>query len=463
MGGVFSSAANESSCRDKENVCMEEPSCICLTSDGSKDLFPENIPSTFTNHFSHPLVQDPDVTHTVRLRYIAINKAVLDSRPHSTSVSVYISEVEPQADGLKFTHRIGGFPKYSEEDVTDEEHTRRSRLVYRGEWEEYQKSQYYTYSFRNTPHLPLSNSAVTQIRVSLIDERGHFYTYPDGLPTIIMIDLEEDGGKDEGQFTVTCRSGGESLLQHPTNTLTNFASPLPSEIELKGYEVALQSLVFPPDLYDASGELNFSINETVYDINPYELRDTRQFVHRVKTLIDQSPFRLELTTEWEEGGSFQIMRRVRRIPVGGESGPRSIVMSFSDNFLKAMGSRRDIGRDYVFQPGNALNFGGTPSVHRLTPAAVSLLECDIVASNAVGGRLRPLLQCVELKNRRSNHVRLFEPRELIYQTVEERPFSLIRFRLTATGGEERKLLSNTQSVGGLDWDIIVNLVFRKKR
>ncbi len=79
--------------------------------------------------------------------------------------------------------------------------------------------------------------------------------------TIVMLRLEEEE-QDLRQFTVTCYSKTHTGL-YASNELANFILPLPAVIELKDYWVRLQSIVYPPYMWEHLNPFTLSVNGRV--------------------------------------------------------------------------------------------------------------------------------------------------------------------------------------------------------
>ena len=76
-----------------------------------------------------------------------------------------------------------------------------------------------------------------------------------------MLRLEEEE-QDLSEFTLTCYSKTHDGL-YASNELANFISPLPAAIELMDYGVGLQSIVYPPYMWERLDPFTLSINGIV--------------------------------------------------------------------------------------------------------------------------------------------------------------------------------------------------------
>lgn len=439
---------------------MEGPRCICLTSDANGDVFPDNHHGHFANVFPYAVIRDASRRYTLRLRYVAVNHAVLASRNNVSRVVVNIWEVEPQRDGRKYTQRIGTFPVPAPNRTPyyqlDTEVTSRQAI------------QYATHTFREAPRLLLRRQHLAQLRVVLTDEHGAELSGSLGHPTLVMLEVEsEDDAGERGQFTITCRSDGDGL--HPTNTLSDFVSPLPTPMELRDYEVALQHVAFPPLLLEDTGDITVTVNNWSVEYNIQDFRTTDTFIRTVnRDLRDKFSGELTLSrgihgVTGAPAGPVTLRRSLRRAPVEGHAGPRILAVSFSEGFLLVVAGTQGntIEDGTIVRPGEELAFGGSPDIHRVAPYSVAMLECDIVAHNIVAGRQAQLLQVVPVYHKReSGEERLYEPAELIFQPVEERPISQIRLRFAHPDGTRRKFLTYEFRTKPM---MLITLVFRKRQ
>ena len=439
---------------------MEWGKTICLISSGSRDVFPGNGPVHFANTFPNPLVDRADRRFVIRLRYIAINQELIARYSDKTRFVVEISEIEPQFDGRHLTSRLGAFPLGKAV-----ENVRRSRTP----WNVIRRL-YHEHSFRQAPALPLKFQTLKQLHVRITDDEGRDLSYhiPNAVPTIIMIDLEEEDF-DRGQFTVMCRSHGEGL--HTNNELHDFVSPLPSKLELKDYEVAVQSVVYPPYLREETKPITLKVTvrkrtilfDYTYSVNLY---NTPAFLARVMSDLERNPalnHQLHMEKDPDGDGSSYRLRRVQRT-VSAVT-PTLMHIQASPAFLEVMCGEREarfVNPSTYLLPGDTLTLPGMPDISRLAPISVAMLECNMVTPNVIGGQRANMLMCVPiLYERDGDQNRLYEPQELIFQPVEEIPFASLHLKFTRPDREPCRFIVLPEG-GHRIKNIFVTLLFRKR-
>ncbi len=118
----------------------------------------------------------------------------------------------------------------------------------------------------------------------------------------------------------------------------------------------------------------------------------------------------------------------------------AIYVTCSFNFLVAIvgPGGKAVQHGTILRPGDTIQFGGRPNISRLAPFSVSMLECDIVSPNVVGGRRGHLLQVVPvLHDKMPSASRLYEPAEILFQPVEAFLFNQICLKFTHPDGRQR--------------------------
>lgn len=427
---------------------MERGKCVCLVSDANKDTFPNNTVTRYSNNFPQPLIDRQDRRFCLRLRYVAVNKLLSIQAAEIGRITVHISEIEPQIEGQKLTYRVGAFPIIKE-----------TAAAVRSP--HYNRSVYYEHTFREAPQLPIKFQDLRQLRVLLTDENGIELKYEggEGLPTIIMLDVEEEDPESRGQFTVTCRSNGEGL--HYRNELAYFYSPMPTLHTLQDYEVALQSIVYPAKLTEDQGLNTITIDGETFDYTDKKFESNAEFLTALKEDVkNDERLKTELIIHEEDNQVVIARNLTRRREHRGQRRKRFIVITCSDNFLKVIAGPQGNKIDdlAVLIPGARLEFGGEPDVHRLRPSQVGMLQCDILTPNILSGQRAKLLQVVPIYHETAAE-KLYEPRELIFQPVEAMPFSQILFSFTHPNGEPKHFVCRDNK----NAMIVITLIFRKRK
>lgn len=404
---------------------------ICLSSSASLDLFPGNSPSRFVNKLPHPLSNPTQKKFYLRLRGVSVPNrlANFENWRHLRSgyLRVLIDEVEVQQLGSGY-HRLAG------------------GVVYPGKFSEFETQTFLT--AKHAPFLQLQFQHLTQIGVTLANVYNEPVEFARGTPSLVWVELVTMDVEE--QFTMTCTSYHPTTC--PQNTLHDFINPLPSEVSVDGYEVALLQLVFPRSLIEQHYEADLVVNGDKHTWQLETFRTTDHFVDRVaRDLRRDHELTFGLVPEWrdERNAGHPFILNSTEFPV---------LITLSERFAAACGTVRDVPEDAIrLEPDQHLIFGGEPSLYRVLPNPVAMLHCSLVQPNVMSGQQANLLQLVPVHNITSNTL-VYEPSELSFQKVFDRPFNQIKFTFTNPDGSSREFLTpNTDDC------ILVTLVFRKIR
>lgn len=403
---------------------------IILSSHANCDIFPRNTHTKFTNRLPNTLTNRGQQQFHVRLCWLAFANDSSGTTRSPTYLEVHISEIEGQWKGREVTTSVGGFT-----------HPLAERLG----------ADYGACTFRQTPYLPVKFQQLSTLEVTLVDKFGNEpEIFTQGLPTLVWIEMTDK--PVQNQFTIQCVSGQPSLF--PTNELGRFTIPIPSELELADYEVALQQIIYPPLMEDKAAEAAVSVNEEDYTFNLRLLDNTRDFITAVSNEIYVGTYGDVL--EFGKRGDIIYFRR--KITNDPDLDGKPIRITPSKTFCMACGQTSIPRRTTELLPGRMFSFRGTAGIQQALPNPIAMLDCDLVKTNILAGDKSTILQAVPLKigiNEQSP--RLYEPENLIYQPVQARPFNTIRFKFLEPDGRPKYLESYNP-----EESIIVTLVFRRK-
>ncbi len=425
---------------------MEQmPSSICLMSTASLENFPYNSRTQFTNLLPVPLrKRDSSTGLYIRLRAIAIScdrdTEMLDD-PYSDHLKVNLHELEHQRTGNQFDHCAGSF-----------EYPPKTALA--------QNTGYAYHAFNRTPFLKVRFDQVSKLEVTITNGIGQLvqgiYTGP---PTIVLFDVSDKMEADN--FTITCSSKHPELFVG--NKLTEFTSPLHSQMDLSQHQVALVNVVYPPSLSEST-VATMTVGDSVFSYTLEDFDYTHEFITKVREDLRLSPYRdiLYFSTIDRRG---RLYGRTCLGRVGGraanEGHPRELLVSFSNTFTIACGQLHDFRSRSVLRPGRLIIFRGSPDINLAKPNPVATLHSDIVRNGIIGNRNANLLACVPvLTDRTAGRSRLYETSQLIYYDIVQRPVSTISFLFTNPDGSSRKFHCN--EAARFD-NISITLSFRLKK
>lgn len=415
---------------------MDKPHGLyVLASNSSRQWFPENSPTSFTCLLPETLRKSsfPDHKFHVRLVSIALGTASSD-RPVGY-VKVHLQELEPQRSGEEFTQVVGGF-QFPPAQI-------------------FPRTRYGMHTFKHPTLLPLRLEELQSFQVRLTDQWNQELLIEDNFPTVLLIEIAEAGMEDT--FTVVCDSRqGEHF---PNNKLAEFTTPLPTELNLAGYEVALYSLVYPPLMRESvtmasvaieAGEVSHSF-EFRLDAVP----TTSFFIRRIQIALQNSVFAEdlifgEIPNGPHQGSAFFHMR-------AGSDRPY-LKVTPDRHFTLACGQCYHPRTTTTLHPGQFFLFEGKPNIFLALPNPIAMVECDVVETGTTTGVHANLMQYAPLlKGIEAYHQKIYEPEQLLFHTVVDKPFNSIKISLKEPAGQVKALVANPED------SLQAVLLFRRKR
>ena len=416
-----------------EELKKGESYSICLSSVANLDIFPQNSPTDFTNALPIPLKHETaGQNFYLRLKLAGVCTFLPPEPPNC--IRLHVSELEPQREGMGYTQCAGSiaFPppqKYA--------------------------PSFGVHVFREPPTLPLRVNELTKLRIRLTNELNESIVLAAGPPTIVWLEITTMEGDEN--FTISCVSHQPESF--PSNTLTQFYSPLPQEMDLSGYEVALQHLVYPIAVQENLVAW-IRVNDTTlyYDLSAYN--SFREFQEGIARDLAQRkmPITFKIYDLWYKHKDklgkvyFQLTKLRERATV-----------KFSHTFAQTCGVENYQAVPITLSRQNEFyDLGKPPNGERgalSVNAPVVLMECDMLKPNVLAGRNGQLLHCVPapMGAQTGQQVRVYEPPALMYLPVRNTPLNRIGIRFTNEKGELRKFHSPNKDKDCL----IVVLTFRK--
>ena len=413
---------------------------ICLSSTASMDIHPSNHPTFFTNQLYHALENKDNGQFYIRLINIAISGNFAPNSPPADSLQISIYEAEQQRQGVKFDQIVGSV-------------------------ELPPGNSYSLYYFKNSSPIPLRFQRLQKLQVSITNREGKQIILRKAQPPTILT-LELIKGMEQHHFTITCKTFHP--LTFPNNNLNEFTCPLPSQMELTNYEVALQNIGFPSDMLEDRTPFAITINKHIFRWpGPSAFRDTSQFEQSVKNVIETSELKddIEFGVEVDRKTLTRhayIKRKEKLVLIRAEdihAYNHPIKVSPSIPFARACGQQWDIETHKELMPGEKWVFKGSPNINLAIPGSLVATHCSIIKPNLVGNTQTNLMQIIPIKTRIGNTLRkYYQPEQLIFHSVIARPFDTINFKLTELDGRPRQFYSNNVAAS----DMYITLLFRKK-
>ncbi len=406
---------------------------VCLSSAANLDLFPGNEPTEFQNELPAPFVSRVGTYLSVSLVGLGVHTDVLAPRPAPTHLRVYLRELRGQAEGRRFVHLLGSVP------------LRRS-------------GQYEYYTFRDSPRLSLAAADLHRLTVLIADENGAKIELAPCSPTVLWLELHEmisDAG--QGNFTITCSSGHLEL--YSSNVPSKFISPLPNEMSLGDYQVALQNVVFPPHLKEGEDEARLMVEDETYVFHLSDYYTTEHFVRSVREKVNRGTYRNDLSLSYfRRSWPWKLHFRRSRDPEQVDD--RTLLhIDMNGLFARACGNHAAPERGVDLDLDETYTFDAAPNLYRVRTEPVGMLHCNLIKPNILGGRRAQVLQCIPLKiGQRFNDQRSYDPEQLVFHDVVDSPVVNVGFHFTDSTGRDRHFTTPTRSATPLQ----LTLLFRRK-
>ena len=359
--------------------------------------------------------------------------------PNNDYLKISLDELEAQRVDQGFDHCAGGF-----------EYPPKTELA--------KNTNYAYHVFSRSPYLRLRYSEISRMEVRIVNLAGELVQgIYGGPPTLLLLDVRDD--MDYENFTMTCNSRQPELFV--SNTLTNFTSPLHTQMNLSKYQVALVNVMYPPTLIEQT-VATMTIDSTRFSYIMDEFTETSEFIAKVQSDLDASMysglFRFEIGTWGRKQNRLGLTRAYGR--ERNKNFKKKIVVSFSHTFTMACGQQHDFRGATVLVAGRSIVFRGRPNINLVKGNPIATLHCDIVKNGVIGNKVSNLLGCVPvMTDRTAGRKRLYEAPQLIYYDVVSRPINSISFMFTNPDGGRRSFATTEDEIYD---NITVTLSFRQK-
>ena len=415
---------------------------VNLNSSASTQTHPGNHWTDFTNDLQRPLRNQGSKRYHARLLSVALGGTLARDSPRTDFAQISIYEVRGQRQGVDFNRVIGHVPLPP-------------------------PGTYRLHEVKNSPPLPLRFECLNELQVTITNKKGELITLAKGqLPTLVTIEITE--GEMEEQFTVTCNTYHPRT--HPSNTINEFACPIPSTLDLHNYEVALQNLTFPSDVYERDDAVLLELKSIVFRWKDLKVfASTNDFLGRVRSAIRRSALSKDLAFGLVQNrngtGSHVYIERLIRKDIDPNDAEavrkynQPLWIRPSVTFSRACGQLWNLERSRELMPGDRWEFQGSPNIALAKPGIVAALHCSIIAPNLVGEDQQRLMQLLPVRNSTNQLRRYYEPSQLLFHNVMNRPFDSISFRLTEPHGELRRFVTDDAETR----DLYITLLFRKRK
>lgn len=454
---------------------------VALSSTACRETFPGNTRSSFANVLPEQINNPSGKVFFVRPLAVLVGGRISSVHRPPTYLQLRLQELADQRYGRTTNRCAAEFP-------VDQAHL--------------EKNGFYYHTFSNPVYLPLRFNSLTALHVKLTTSDGEDVRLADRIPNekgddydvnATAVWFEFSSTMDEvksGNFSITCTSSHPSY--YPENTYARFTNPLHVHRHLEGYEVALQSIYFPPHLNEARYfvELRIDWGDRSFYVNLYPsfekslwtfLRGLNEMIHdgfkrdgeEEAPKIPLSLFRIPESAKTSKNEKYKENHGRVIMQMGKREGTKAadamkkppLNVTFNEAFIRVVGE--PVG--YIGRRSFDLKFGDTilfesrkPNVRDVIVDPVAALACNIVQQSVVGNGKMRLLHLVPLKfEQRVEDNRLYEPAELVYQPVEPVPFASIAFEFfDFRRGRRNFLYEEEEEDRG---EMIIKLAFRKAK
>ena len=410
------------------------PVSVSLVSSSCRKLFTDNTRSNFANVLASPLEVTDNESATIYIKALSLAISTrLEQGPLPQVIKVHIRELVDQVQDAGSSRCIAVLT-YPPPEVSP---------------------GYALHIFENTIFLPLYKTRIGQIRVQLTDENNQeLQLRQGGGETILNLEVTDDEMRTRGAFSISCSSHHPN--RYPGNRLDDYTTPLLSNLHLgKRYEGALQSIIFPPRMYE-SCVATMKLGRDIFRYRLSEYENTEAFITNVQMDVVESQLGAELHFEVENGRAV-LSRGLH----GVADAPAEVEIEFSREFYLACGDSRLHRERIALARGEEFIFNGQPDITLAIPNPVALLESNVVENSMVAdGRLN-VLHCVPIHDEQKNQDKknLYIPQKLFFRPVSSCPIENIKFRFTNPNGERREFRTRGIERGHM----IITLVFRKRK
>ncbi len=423
-----------------------DPIFVTLSSASNLDQYPENRHDSFTNSLAYSITNRENLPYFVQLYSVQVTtklSAEQEGYPNYLKVNIY--ETQGQIEGREYSHFVDGFPFGPNHAGPGQNH------IY--------------HVFENSPVVRLRFQELRSLHVGITDvndEPVHFQK--DAFPTLLWLKIGQN--MDEGEnFTITCLSGGHSDV-FPANSLASFVVPLPKELDLTDFEVAMLHMIYPVGMTD-EGSAKLLIDKYIFTYYLSEFDFTANLIRKINTDVTKMLHGdVEVRKVHNEAEAREVGVPVGRVFIRRRRGARAVPYNFRINksMLKALGGASSTTVPNKLSVGDVIPFDYAPNLFAATPMPTAIVECSIVKPNIVASRRAQVLQLVPVVTHRHGDIfgvtsTLVSPKQLVWQSVIERPFNTIGFRWTDIDGGNRVFrVENAE-----DNPMTVVLIFRRKK
>ena len=385
-----------------------------VVSNGCLNYFESNSLTKFTNVLPFPLYPVRSNTLYVRLRALGIWTSLKDDADIDVSqhIKIKLDQLEPQVTGKAFekTLAILKFPPST---------------VY---------ENYAVCEFENTPFLALETVPLERLGVTILNSEDKQLELTTGIPTLVKLEISDMDTVN--QFTITCESNSCDDV-FPTNTLSDFKVSLPGEMNLTGWEVALQSVAFPTNLKVKVPTPYIEFETFIGDAAPEKTR----FEIDVENMTSNEMFWEALDNGLKDNEHTKDVVAMGTEAISGfrqinvlDIGDKTVGVSWNKAFQQLFGERFQEG-PWQVRSRQSVIFSSDVDIFRLKKSPVGYLFTDCIEENVVSNELHQLLQIIPIKESGSTwDTAMYEPQHLVFHPVKPQVIASIHFTLRTPDG-----------------------------
>jgi len=401
---------------------------VCLHSSSNRDRFPNNNPAEFVNHFASPIENQERFGYYLSLKSVALSTQCINPPPY---VKIKIYELKAVLSDRATDYVAGYFP------YPPAKETFKDNIGY--------------HEFHHPKFLPLRFESLSCLHVSLVDNKDQPIQLPEDYETIVWVELKrEDVMENQDQFMLTCTS--YQPFTYKGNTLTNFHTPLPNEMELSNHEMAMVQLMFPNNLTEKDIVIWLKVNGDEFRWNLSHFTSTTTMLVALKKFFLTFAYKSDLSFHYSRQRKKCSIRR--KNPTYATIDPNTpINIQYSREFGMVLGETNYRMQTFKLIGEDSIDFNGHINLNHGRPSPLGILSCDILEASYLGGEKSRMLHCVPIQNEG-----MFEPEQLLFLPIEKKPFTSIGFQLHNMNGSIKMMTANDPSD-----PIMITLLIRSRK
>lgn len=348
---------------------------ITLLSNAGLSTFPDNTLFDFSNPLHNP-IQHGSKSREVRVR---LKNLYLTTGAESVRDGANVGYIQLHLSQLRPTR------------LNDAHEQCLARLPYPSS---VQFEDYHFYEVDHAPAISLLGFPINQLTLKVTDRHGESLTLAEGPPTIVELEVVRMASSEFHMHCMSVRP--DSKLYFPDNTHSNFRVKVSDNLNLRGWEVAISAVTFPPDMF-LSCPAWVEIDGTRVEMDFADCEhngDVGWFVNSKLTEYLPAALKFSIILGNSQDETVALM-------LDDREGADDITVSFSASFLRVFKAEHlyAAGEEIVVPWGGSVDLLSDDDIdldRAFEGSSVAMIYCDIVEPRMVGETRAPLIQILPL-------------------------------------------------------------------